>query len=83
MCILDFNGDTCNSHYVLLQEGDLEQVKSLSEHFKGLVDFKSDINGDTPLIAAARAGHSEVRLLSSIAVVAVYSQECNGHVHVE
>ena len=47
-----------------VQEGDLELVKNLLEQHRGIVDLKCDITGDTPLIAAARAGHSEVRLPS-------------------
>ena len=64
-----------------VQEGDLEEVNSLLEQHRGIVDFKSGVTGDTSLIAAARAGHSEVRLSSTVVVVAVhvYSQECSGH----
>ena len=63
-----------------MQEGDLEKVKSLLKQDQGIVNLMSGYSGDTPLFAAARAGHSEVRLSSAIAVVAVYGQQCNGHV---
>ena len=76
LCALSFFPCWC------VQKGDLEQVKNLLEQHRGIVDFKSGITGDTSLIAAAKAGHSEVRLSSAVAVVVlhVYSQECNGHV---
>ena len=63
-----------------VQKGDLEEVKHLLEKHQGIVNLKPRYYEDTPLIAAASAGHSEVRLSSAVAVVAVYSQECNGHV---
>ena len=86
-----FTGDTCVYLPTCIflfffpcwcvQEGDLENVKRLLEQHQGIVNLKSGWHyDDTPLIAAAKAGRSEVRLSSAIAVVAVYSQECNGHV---
>ncbi len=45
---------------VLFQAGDVHVCEKLLKQYKGIVDVRCDISGDTPIIAAARTQQKQV-----------------------